>query len=152
MSATSAPSRPGPYQLSSVVSPSVGGACLGRVVVSIPFLSSDFQLLIEDPDHVGTVNFQPSYPTNSFRLNLFADPYPLNPAVSILYKNSGGRGQSGQISTSRHGAPLSHLESTLMRRSTSVDSNGLTGKLTCLESTLMKNREGGPVIVRGCRR
>jgi hypothetical protein len=34
----------------------------------------------------------PHYPPNSFPLNLFADPHPLNPVVSIFYKNIGGRG------------------------------------------------------------
>ena len=35
--------------------------------------------------------FKPSSP-NSFTHNSLSDPYPLNPVVSILYKNSGGRG------------------------------------------------------------
>jgi hypothetical protein len=35
--------------------------------------------------------FKPSRP-NSFTHNSLSDPYPLNPVVSILYKNSGERG------------------------------------------------------------
>ena len=35
--------------------------------------------------------FKPSRP-NSFTHNSLSDPYPLNPVVSILYKNSGGGG------------------------------------------------------------
>ncbi len=77
---------------------------------------------------------------NSFRLNFFADPHPLNPAVSILYKNSGVVASPDRFSDSRYAAPLNHLESTLMRWSTSVDSNGLTEKLNRLDATLMKNR------------
>ncbi len=32
------------------------------------------------------------YPRNSLQLNSFADPHPVNPVLSILYKNAGGRG------------------------------------------------------------
>jgi len=32
-------------------------------------------------------------PRNSFPHNLLADPHPLNPVVSIFYKNSGGGGR-----------------------------------------------------------
>ena len=49
----------------------------------------DFQLLIEDPDLVGTPNL---FTPNSFPLNSFADPHPLNPIASILCKNIGGQG------------------------------------------------------------
>ena len=41
----------------------------------------DFQL--------STVNL---FAPNSFRLNVFADPHPLNPVASIFYKNTRGRG------------------------------------------------------------
>ena len=47
---------------------------------TLPF---DFQL--------STVNL---FPSNSFPLNPFADPHPLNPVASILYKNIGGQGVS----------------------------------------------------------
>src|SRR5207244_1139191 len=86
--------------------------------------------------------------SNSHGIISFADPHPLNPAESYRYKNHGGRGPSGQILHLRLHAPLSHLESTLMRSSTSVDSNALTGKLNRLDATLMKKQgEGGPAIV-----
>jgi hypothetical protein len=51
---------------------------------SFSFVFFVFQLL--------TFNFQPSLPSNSFPHYLLSDPHPLNPVVSILYKNSGGRG------------------------------------------------------------
>src|SRR6266436_3588516 len=51
---------------------------------SFSFVFFVFQLL--------TFNFQPSLPSNSFPHNSLSDPHPLNPVVSILYKNSGGRG------------------------------------------------------------
>jgi len=52
-----------------------------------------------------TLSASPShYPPNSFRLNLFADPYPLNPVVSIFYKNIGGRGRRRIMLTS-HSSP-----------------------------------------------
>ncbi len=39
------------------------------------------------------IPFPPSFHlSNSLPLNLFADPHPLNPVVSILYKNIGGQG------------------------------------------------------------
>jgi hypothetical protein len=34
----------------------------------------------------------PHYPPKSLPLNSFADPHPLNPVMSILYKNMGGEG------------------------------------------------------------
>ena len=46
---------------------------------------------IEMPAWVGDVTV-PGAGSNSFPHNLLSDPHPLNPAVSIFYKNSGGRG------------------------------------------------------------
>ena len=34
---------------------------------------------------------RPAQSHNSFQFNLFANPHPLNPAASILYRNMGGR-------------------------------------------------------------
>jgi chorismate dehydratase len=51
------------------------------------------------PVRVPSPNFQPQT-YNSFALNLFADPHPLNPALSIFYKKGGGRVLLFQISTS----------------------------------------------------
>ncbi len=58
--------------------------------------SSSFSALTRLPQHF---NLQPAnIPTwldsKSFRLNSFADPHPLTPVASILYKNSGGQGVS----------------------------------------------------------
>src|SRR6266851_845682 len=36
----------------------------------------------------------PHYPPKPFPLNLFADPHPLNPVLSIFYENTGGKGPS----------------------------------------------------------
>ena len=89
-------------------------------------------------------------PRNSHGIISFADPHPLNPAESYRYKNHGRRGEGAlwKILHLRLHAPLTHLESTLVRWFTNVDSNGLTGKLNRLDATLMKKQgEGGPAIV-----
>ena len=87
-------------------------------------------------------------PRNSHGIISFADPHPLNLAESYRYKNHGGRGALWKILHLRLHAPLTHLESTLVRWFTNVDSNGLTGKLNRLDATLMKKQgEGGPAIV-----
>src|SRR5260370_6819542 len=62
------------------------------------------------PPHDPGSQSGPNYPNKSFQLNLFADPHPLTPAVSILYKNSGGRGCS-RIEGSTHPLSLSRLSS-----------------------------------------
>jgi hypothetical protein len=49
----------------------------------------------------------PHYPPKSFPLNLFADPYPLNPVASIFYKNIGGRGHL-QLSILYHLFPITY--------------------------------------------
>ena len=43
---------------------------------------------------------------NSFCVNLFADPHPLNPVLSIFYENIGGRGNRLQSSRNRPTKPF----------------------------------------------
>ncbi len=118
MSAISLPSPPADPQSPSIPCASVEGASPVHLGVLIPFLSSDFQLL--------AFNFQSKIPTrsgpslspnfssklhhlpNSFPLNPFADPHPLNLVPSILYKNMGGAGRRSVVQTFRH-ADVSHL-------------------------------------------
>jgi hypothetical protein len=50
----------------------------------------------------------------SFPLNSFADPHPLTPVASILYKNSGGQGVPRSAIPCRHFASISPLNATLM--------------------------------------
>ena len=47
---------------------------------------------------------------NSLRLNPFADPHPINPVASILYKNIGGQGVPSTLPPLSH---ISHLPYTL---------------------------------------
>ncbi len=51
----------------------------------------------------------------SFPLNLFADPHPLNPIASILYKNRGGRGPSTLQSPSPISYPPTRHPSNFIR-------------------------------------
>src|SRR6266446_1640834 len=52
----------------------------------------------------------------SFPLNLFADPHPLNPIASILYKNGVGRGPSTLQSPSPISYPPTRHPSNFIRR------------------------------------
>src|SRR5713226_256643 len=59
--------------------------------------------------------------SNSFPLTLLADPHPLNPVVSIFYKNIGGRGlapsSTSQLSTSSiHPLCFLNFMHSVMRR------------------------------------
>ena len=56
-----------------------------------------------------TLNFQPSPSSKSLPFNSFADPHPLTPVPSILYKNM-GRGASPNLSSL---SPISHPPYTL---------------------------------------
>src|SRR5260370_36306566 len=105
----------------------------------------------------------------SFPLNSFADPHPLSPVPSILYKRRGGRGtkplrrSDAQFASRMDLSPLecavadkhrvlpvfsrnclasSSLESTLMSILVSVDSKWFTVMLSPLESALTKNTGG----------
>src|SRR5712692_6268079 len=75
LSATSPSSQPTTH-LPPAPPFSVSGACPGLVGALNPIFPSPVPLR--------------HYPPNSFPLNLFADPHPLNPVVSYLYKTSGG--------------------------------------------------------------
>src|SRR6266478_5548198 len=55
----------------------------------------------------------------AFPLNLFADPHPLNPIASILYKNRGGRGPSTLQSPSPISYPPTRHPSNFIRRPSS---------------------------------
>jgi hypothetical protein len=102
LSAISLPSPPADPQSPSIPCASVEGASPVHLGVLIPFLSSDFQLLTfnfqskiptrSGPSLSPNVSSKLHHPPNSLRLNLFADPHPLTPIVSIFYKNSGVRG------------------------------------------------------------
>ncbi len=105
----------------------------------------------------------------SLPLNSFADPHPLSPVPSILYKRHGGRGtkplrrSDAQFASRMDLSPLecavadkhrvlpvfsrdcpasSSLESTLMSILVSVDSKWFTVILSPLESALTKNPRG----------
>jgi hypothetical protein len=60
---------------------------------------------------LGLAPIPSSLSPNSFPLNSFADPHPLNPVTSILYKNVGGREHS-QLS---HRSPLSPIFRTFFQ-------------------------------------
>jgi len=84
---------------------------------------------------------------NSLRLNVFADPHPLNPAVSIFYENVGGRGPSligpstvVTLSTFNLLVSLSPLAATLIALPASVANKGLMAQLKPLDATLTKNQ------------
>jgi hypothetical protein len=96
--------------------------------------------------HLNPRNFKGSR-ANSFSHNPLSDSHPLNPVVSIFYKNGGGEGipQSSNVSTLEplDAYALSHLESTLTQPPTTVDSKPLTTTLSPLSATLTKNMGGG---------
>jgi hypothetical protein len=98
--------------------------------------------------------------SNSFTHNLLSDPHPLNPVVSILYKNGGGRGASQVFSVFRRsdGDVPSPLESTLEKRVTKtrlstfrMNTSKSVSKQMTLSSfrinTYEKQGRGRPVIV-----
>src|SRR5260370_25166790 len=62
------------------------------------------------PPHDPGSQSGPNYANKSFHSNLFAHPHPRTPAVSILYKNSGGMG-CRRIEGSTHPLSLSRLSS-----------------------------------------
>ena len=84
----------------------------------------------------------PHYLPNSFPLNPFADPHPLTPVASILYKNTGG-GPQLIHPHSPFSAPLSPLAATLMDLPASVANKRLTVELNPLDATLTKNQGEG---------
>ncbi len=64
----------------------------------------------------------------SLRLNLFADPHPLNSIASIFYKNSGGQGVPRSAIPCRHFVSISPLVATLMDLLASVANKRLTAR------------------------
>src|SRR5258708_51453 len=64
----------------------------------------------------------------SLRLNLFADPHPLNSIASIFYKNSGGQGVPRSAIPSRHFFSIIPLPPTLMDFLASVANKRLTAR------------------------
>jgi len=109
----------------------------------------------------------------SFPFNSFADPHPLNPVPSTLYKNIGGRGTKFPNSFAAHAREMSRcldlspleyavadkhrvlpvfsrnrprsspLEATLVSPLVSVDSKWFTVNPKSLDATLTKNTGGG---------
>ena len=114
----------------------------------------------------------------SLPLNLFADPHPLNPVPSILYKNIGGRGTKFPNSFAAHASEISRrsdlspleyavadkhrvlpvfsrnrqhsspLEATPMSLLVSVDSKWFTATLSPLDATLTRNTGRGVAFPR----
>jgi hypothetical protein len=101
-------------------------------------------------------DFQTSFTPNSFPLNSFADPHPINPVASIFYKNIVGQGASSFQSSSRIFCPPKsftirrsrtplpqplynpHLQTLLV----SAENKGL---ITPLESALTENSPVTPL-------
>ncbi len=99
---------------------------------SFSFVFFIFQLL--------TFNFQPSFPSNSFPHNSLSDPHPLNPVVSILYKNRGGRGcRFFRLSAFAHS-----LEQACSKQSSKQNSWARSeGQLTLGGKTIFQNSGAG---------
>jgi|SRR5712692_4805533 len=83
--------------------------------------------------------------------NPFADPHPINPVVSILYKKGGAWGPLDALLFSESFpskattllptiAPVTPLAATLTDIPASVANKGLTSELSPLDATLTKNR------------
>src|SRR5216683_2991901 len=75
----------------------------------------------------------------SFPLNLFADPHPLNPIASILYKNRVGRGPSTLQSPSPISYPPTRHPSNFIRMPSSGNLSS-QGSLTPLQSISVSPR------------
>src|SRR5216683_3341642 len=94
---------------------------------------------------------RPACARNSFPLNLFADPYPLNPVVSIFYKKAGGRGNllvsSEAPQPAQFRCNVSPFRINTYRVPTSVDSKPLTRIVSPLDATFTKITGGGVVMV-----
>jgi hypothetical protein len=71
-------------------------------------LDSPFSFVFLNLQH-STLDFQPSALSNSFPHNSLSDPHPLNPVVSILYKNSGGGAPAFLSSRAKRGICFSLL-------------------------------------------
>jgi len=89
---------------------------------------------------------------NSHGIISFADPHLITPVRSYRYKNHRGRGAAPNLRTCEpsnlptRSIPLSPLSATLTRIPVSVDSKGLTGKLSSLDATLTKNTGVGAIL------
>ena len=94
---------------------------------------------------------RPACARNSFPLNLFADPYPLNPVVSIFYKKAGGRGNllvsSEAPQPAQFRCDVSPFRINTYRVPTSVDSKPLARTLNPLDATFTENIGGRGLLV-----
>ena len=79
----------------------------------------------------------------SLRLNLFADPHPLNSIASIFYKNSGGQGVPRSAIPCRHFVSISPLVATLMDLLASVANKRLTAMAKPFRCNTYKKPGGG---------
>ena len=96
---------------------------------------------------LSTFDSQPPLLRNSHRIISFADPHPLTPLQSHLYKNRGG---ATLPVSAHHPLPitaLTPLDSTHTRHLVCVANKGLTESLTSLESALTKTIGSGIVMV-----
>src|SRR5258708_949338 len=87
----------------------------------------------------------------SLRLNLFADPHPLNSIASIFYKNSGGQGVPRSAIPCPHLASISPLNATLMDLPASVANKRLTASAKPFRCNTYKKPGGWgivPILVR----
>jgi hypothetical protein len=84
---------------------------------------------------------------NSFTLNPFADPHPLTPVASILYKKHGGRVLRSQGSPRPYRISLSLLSASLMTHLVSVANTGLTWGTKSFRCNTYKKHEGVGVSV-----
>jgi len=94
------------YHVYSLTSPP--SQCLWVLSVSALDCSFSFVFFNIQPTNLQTrKRFRP----NSFPHNPLSDPHPLNPVVSILYKNSGGRGPGFSLSSRAKRGTCSFLTS-----------------------------------------
>src|SRR5260370_35330997 len=91
------------------------------------------------------------YPPKSLPFNLFADPHPLTPIVSIFYKKGGGRGPASLTSLSQYlltSSTPSPLSATLMDLPTQVlQIQDLRRKLNPLYAILTENTGVGVFLL-----
>src|SRR5437660_12569672 len=80
----------------------------------------------------------PPLSPNSHRISSFADPHPLTPLQSNLYKNRGGATHPVPAHRPLLTTALTLLDSTHTRYRVCVANKGLTRSLTSLESALTK--------------
>ena len=99
------------------------------------------------------VRFFPRLSPNSFPLNLFANPHPLNLVVSIFYKNIAGArrlscssNSQPQLSTFNLPFSISPLNATLMDLPASVANKRLTPLPKSFSCNTYKKHGGGGIF------